>query len=77
MRSQQIRKSIYQMNIIFQKEKQNNFTLLEAMSFHSEGWRNREAQGRDGIAQASPIFGRSVNPIPIRGEGRGQIMPSI
>ena len=33
MKSQQIRKRNYQMNIIFQKERENKFTLLEAMSF--------------------------------------------
>ena len=44
MKSQQIIKRSYEMNIIFQKEKQSKFTLLEAMSFHSEVWRrNREA----------------------------------
>ena len=79
MKSQQIKKRSYEMNIIFQKEKQSKFTLLEAMSFHSEVWRrNREAQGQDGTVQASPIFGRSVNPIPIWGKrGGGQIVPSI
>ena len=38
MKSRQIRKHNYQMNIIFQKEKEKKFTLLEAMSFHSEVW---------------------------------------
>ena len=50
MKSQQIRKRNYQMNIIYQKERENKFILLEAMSFHSEVWRNWEAQGRDGMA---------------------------